>query len=131
MKKLEITIVMACLMFLVGIVFLLAGCNAQNKPVLIDQLISLNTTVEGYQWKEAFGNTIESRQSFNLRIINDQWKVINKRIESLEKQTGILAKIDAKLQDRINALEDKAKKPKEIQEADDFATMENRFGGVP
>lgn len=85
MKKFEVFLVVMCLL---AIALLLCGCNETQKiqetPTLRNQLLSLDNTKAGRQWKEAFGDNIETAQSFNLFLLNDAYTKFNKRITDLE-----------------------------------------------
>lgn len=85
MRKTEMCLITIILLVLS---FLLCGCNevqnTTNQPRLIDQLVLLDNTQAGRKWKAAFGDNIETRQSFNLMLLNDAYSKFNNRITALE-----------------------------------------------
>ena len=87
MKRIE---VMLLVVILVGVSSLMCGCSvAQPKtqePTLRSQTMALNTSVAGYQWAEAFGDSVDTAQSFNLSLLNAEFASLKKSIEELEKK---------------------------------------------
>ncbi len=81
MKKLEVLLIIT---FLLAIALLICGCNETQAPKLRSQLLSLDNTEAGKQWKDAFGDNVETAQSFNLFLLNDAYMKFNKRITALE-----------------------------------------------
>lgn len=88
MKRIELKLILAGLAAIACLIFLLTGCQESEQtvagPKLRDQLLSLDNTEAGRQWKEAFGDNIETAQGFNLFLLNDAYSRFNKRITALE-----------------------------------------------
>ena len=98
------------LTILLMVVVILSGCQeSETNPKLLDQLIRLDTTKAGKQWKEAFGDDIETKQSFNLMLLNDAYSKFGKRLTALENpDPNIIEQSNADFNDlilRIEALE--------------------------
>lgn len=85
MKTIEVISIVVILTILTGLTFLLCGCTPV-EPTLRSQTMALNTTVAGYQWSAAFGDSVESAQGFNIRLLNQEFDKLKKRIEVLEKK---------------------------------------------
>ena len=98
MKRLEVILIVV---ILAGIAFLVCGCTpAQEQPTLRSATMTLNTTLAGMQWKEAFGDSVDTAQSFNLTLLNEEFDKLKKRIEALEGS-------DTLLQKRVKILENR------------------------
>lgn len=93
---------------LITLSFVACGCQEEaqvqaQRPTLRAQLISLDNTQAGKQWKEAFGDSVETAQSFNLALLNDAFTKFNQRITALEAQDPNEI---ADLAKRVKALEE-------------------------
>ncbi len=92
------------LTILLMVVILITGCQeSQQKPSLRDQLIRLDNTKAGQQWKEAFGDNAETRQAFNLMLLNDAYSKFGRRIAVLEAAdpNGLGLRVEAVEDDAI------------------------------
>ncbi len=84
------------------LVVILTGCQ---EPTLRSQTIALNTTVAGFQWAEAFGDNVDTAQSFNLMILNEQYAKLDKKITAVEGKLVSSSKDCDGFGDRLTVLE--------------------------
>ncbi len=83
-KTVLFTMLLVILASFCGLSYLFGRAVIETEPKLVDQLISLDNSPAGLKWKETFGDNIETRQSFNLSLLNDAYIKFGKRIEILE-----------------------------------------------
>ena len=83
-KSIEVFLIIT---ILGGLAVLLCGCEVAQltpPPTLRSQTMTLDTSFAGLQWKEAFSDSVDSAQSFNLWLLNAEFDKLKKRIEGLE-----------------------------------------------